>query len=314
MAKQRPSVLGWLALAFLLVLLVAPTMPMGTPLHTVVGMAPPVVWAVPLMLVALSLFVRVSKKKVAPGYGWLGALLLLGSGAVLGVEIPQRATGGEGLKVMTYNVHFDSTEMPDLLAYIKEEKVDVVFVQENKGRPVQYLSDGLPDWHVFQDESVAILSRYPIVRKESETLRTFPTRRILSAVVDVDGKEMRLITTHLTAPQMTQPPDQLKKAGQAKAKELNQLMAVMRKSKLPTVLGGDFNDTPAHGLTRTLSSNFENCFGACGVGPGWTYPSGAPVLRIDHLYAANGVTTQQAWVAPHLGSDHRPLVAVVSLP
>jgi len=276
-------------------------------------MPPPLLVVLPVVILAAGLLVHALRRRAPVAQYGLGLGLVVACFPALGIAPPGRGLAATGLRVMTLNVHFDSREMPRVRDYLRAQSIDVLMVQENRGAPVAYLQRELPHWHVYAHASHAILSRYPIVSTAEEPLKSFPTRSIISVVLDVKGQRVRVLTTHLTAPQMARSTTQMLHAGRAKRTELSQLLAVMKGSSLPTILGADFNNPPAHGFTRALSQRFENCFSARGSGPGWTYPAISPIIRIDHLYVTNGIATQRTWVGPDLGSDHRPVIAVVNL-
>ena len=76
---------------------------------------------------------------------------------------------------------------------------------------------------------------------------------------------------------------------------------------------GDFNNPPRGRLYQRLAGCFQDAFRAAGWGLGETYPVGTPLLRIDYLFAGQGVGVSRCWVPNVRASDHRPTVAEVVL-
>lgn len=279
---------------------------------TIPWMLPPLFLAGPIAVLSLPPLV-LSFRRRSPAMGLLGLALLAVCVWISGFEAPQWGRPeGKALRVMTFNVHFDSREMPDLLEYIRREKLEVVMLQEDRGAG-KYLAANLPGWSHVQSTSHSILSRHPIARHGDTPLVTLGFRRILWADVSVDDRIVRVVTTHLRAPHLMKGPDMWRRETAAKRQELREILDVVGATIGPVILGADFNNPPGHPFSRKLGERLENCFGRAGVGPGWTYPSRLPIIRIDHLYVGGGLATSAAWVGPNLGSDHRPVAAEVVL-
>ena len=81
----------------------------------------------------------------------------------------------------------------------------------------------------------------------------------------------------------------------------------------PLIVAGDFNTPPRGELYATLASRFTDAFAQAGWGFGNTYSSRWPVVRIDHVWFSSDVQAVRAWVPPVMASDHRPLMAVLSV-
>ncbi len=84
---------------------------------------------------------------------------------------------------------------------------------------------------------------------------------------------------------------------------------------LPVLVGGDFNSgADASELVAVRESGqFQSAFEAAGLGWGYTRPAAFPWARIDHILASPAWTVTSCWVGPSFGSDHKALVADVSL-
>lgn len=304
----------WLVLCHLSLLL-----PVDNWLHVVFGMLPPVVLLFPCLLILFLLLLRFRSQWQTLGI-FLGLNLILGL-PILGFEIPNLAKLRQvqksplSLKVMSFNVHYYSRRLVKALDLIKKEQIDVLLLQEIKGDDElmhTWLARELGGWHTFHAGETAIVSRWPLTNIRSVALPVEDWRRIISA--DVEGPErFRVLSIHWTIDPFFEGGDALKKGADAQRQNLEAMLQEAAKTDLPLVVGGDFNNPPRHGLSRQLSQKMTNCFESVGWGPGWTFPSRLPVLRIDHLLVNKGFTPLSCWVGPDVGSDHRPLIAEIAL-
>jgi len=86
----------------------------------------------------------------------------------------------------------------------------------------------------------------------------------------------------------------------------------------PAVLLGDFNATPFSQTYRMLTAVLRDAQDSLGKAPTATFPSGFPILRIDHVFLSAGIRTV-AVESPfdpraRVASDHLPLVVTLDLP
>ncbi len=109
----------------------------------------------------------------------------------------------------------------------------------------------------------------------------------------------------------------------------------VRQFRDPTIICGDLNDTPNSRVYKLFSKRYENAFAEKGWGLGATFgeqwllrflaehdvPGRALLsiiardfLRIDHIFTSSGVDVASCRVVKDaVGSDHKPVVAVISL-
>lgn len=81
----------------------------------------------------------------------------------------------------------------------------------------------------------------------------------------------------------------------------------------PTILGGDFNAGATDIVHRQLTRDFDDAFSTVGRGWGNTFHRRFPILRIDHIYATRQLQPQACGVAISRNTDHRMVVADLSL-
>jgi len=226
------------------------------------------------------------------------------------------------LRVATYNVHsgvgVDRRFRPErIVDVIGELGADVVALQEVLS-PVRGF-----DVHAHLREATglylvtmatmqlaggtfgnAVLSRWPILELVEHGLAvgSREPRGAIDATIGRDARELRVIATHLGL-----------RASERSAQLSRLLDLVKAAPELPTVLAGDFNMT--RGRARELRAHAAHLGKHDALA---TFPSIAPVLPLDRIFALHGASIVD--VAVHrsrrarVASDHLPLVATVELP
>jgi beta-lactamase class A len=150
----------------------------------------------------------------------------------------------------------------------------------------------------------AVLSRFAVKRWSNTPLRMLrdgEQRGVLQVTVDARGRELVFVSTHLDY----RADDAERVASVAQIRDI-----VAALPGLPTVIGGDFNDTPGSRTHAGMLELLDDPWTAIGAGDGLTIPSTAPKSRIDYLWIRKGaglVPTSMA-VPMTQGSDHLPVV------
>ena len=241
---------------------------------------------------------------------------------------PPGPRGDRSLRVMTYNIHHgagadDRVELERIAAVIRRESPDVVLLQEvdrgveRSGRRdlllelssltgLEHTAFGKNIDHQGGDYGNGILSRYPIRREVNSWLeRATPGERrgVLQAILEVRGREIAVLATHLDASNAAER--------ESSARQIEERI-LPPYSHYPLVLGGDLNEGPDGAVHRRLAARLTDAWGA-GEGPGYTIPVDAPTRRIDYLFHDGRLRAVAARVLRSDASDHLPLVADVRL-
>lgn len=247
------------------------------------------------------------------------------------------------IRLMTYNIHrwAGRDGRPDidrLAAIIANAAADVVGLNEvlhpvsMNGRmsvplidlarqlnmhyvfgPSGWVDRG-PNWH--GPVGNALLSRYPLAGVANALLPRLPgtkQRSLLGATLaDGPALGMTAFVTHL---------DHV-----FEGTRLHQVRSVIRRivHRGPHFLVGDFNTPGFVGqrsrrllppvLRALRRAGYQDAFHAVGTGPGWTFPSHSPLVRIDFLFLparwAHGLRSACTVSSgtTHQASDHRPLL------
>lgn len=237
------------------------------------------------------------------------------------------------LRVMTYNVHgcvgtdgfLDESR---IAAVIAAAAPDVVALQEldverrrSRGiHQVRHLAKSLkmeyhfhPTLHHLSEQyGDAVLSRLPMTLLRQGMLPTsssrlaFEPRGALLVELDVEGKAVRLLNTHL---------------GLSWSERLAQVTALLGPDWMngsldthPFVLCGDLNALPGSLVYRTLTRQLKDVQRwTLRSWPRSTFPSRWPVTRLDYIFMNRHFTAQKVEVPNNrqtqVASDHLPLIA-----
>jgi len=248
----------------------------------------------------------------------------------LGFNIPFRAEPviGTPIRVMTYNIHYGSGGAANIVEVIEQQKPDIVCMQETRAfgtwrDPVPELQRLLPGWHMSRGAEVATFSRHPIIRQKAHPMGQPFGRVVLETVVNVRGQQLSVFNTHISTGGNFEKCDRPKYwwtmpryvlgTAEVRAKQLPILLKAAQGATTPAIIAGDFNNPPRGLFYRKLTRDFRDAFDAAGWGTGFTFRSDLPVLRIDHILAGAGVAVHRCHVPRVNASDHRPVVAEISL-
>ena len=228
---------------------------------------------------------------------------------------------------MTYNIHVGvgmdkKLDLQRIADVINKEKPDLVGLQEvDRGVKRTEGKDEIAELAAMTKMEfafapnldyqggkygVAILSRLPIrntVHRMYENKREAERRGMLKIEVDLDGKLVNFVTTHL---------DYQYEDG--RLFETEQLLKFLEETKGPLIVVADLNDTPDGGAYKLMDTLFDDAWIASRTkGDGFSYPADKPVKRIDHIFYRDRVRAKKAWVVETLASDHVPVVAELEI-
>ena len=231
------------------------------------------------------------------------------------------------LTVLTFNIHHaegadGKVDVARIAQLIKDSRADVVGLQEvDRGVERTARRDLLKEIadlagmrfafgknldHQGGDYGNALLTSRPIVSVGNKLLPNADgsePRGVLQVVLDVEGTQVLVLTTHL---------DHRKADPQRVASAAAILDMVQAFGPGPVVAMGDFNDTPGSVTWTRLTTVFTDTWTAVGSGDGFTIPVEAPAKRIDWILL-RGLDPVSADVLKSDASDHLPVKGVVKL-
>ena len=235
-------------------------------------------------------------------------------------------------RIVTYNVHRcvgadRRLDVKRVAAVLAELKPDIVALQEldvgrartghvDQAHEIGHLLDMACHFHAalkVEEELYgdAILTCFPerLVKTGPlpgyDRMRALEPRGALWVEVEIDGRPVQIVNTHLGLV----PREQQLQAHHLAGPE----WLASPQCRDPLILLGDFNATTASVTYRTLCGGLESARGlAPRKRPTSTFPSALPVLRIDHLFVSKSIRVTDVF-APfsaltRAASDHLPLV------
>jgi len=239
-----------------------------------------------------------------------------------------------GLHILCYNIHHanppskpDFIDVAAIAKVIKQQAPDLVALQEvdvytnrsgktlHEAQEIARLSD-MPYYYFAKaidhdggDYGVAILSKLPMSEMKNTPLPTADGtngehRTLATAVITVsNGKKIVFACTHLDA----QRPDT------NRLLQINKIVEVLNKEKLPLVIAADFNSTPSSRIINQLDKYFTR---SCLVNCGFTIPVNNPRNTIDFVaYKPSAAFTvaEHKIVDEKYASDHLPVSVVLNV-
>lgn len=254
---------------------------------------------------------------------------------------------GNTLKVMTYNVRlFNSFDWLEINAQekieelIAEQNPDVLLLQEYhfKGEPIDF---GYPHrYQIFKlknsGSGLTIFSKFPLLEKGSIRYGLGPDSvdagRSIYADISFENQKIRLINAHLASVGLDKAQydrienpnkgnseeikkgflkigTQLNYAFKKRAHQIKILEQAIKDSPHPTIVAGDFNDTPTSYAYHLVNSLLKDAYLEAGSGFSRTYANSTLPLRIDHVFFDSRLEVFNYQVIDKEYSDHFPVVA-----
>lgn len=267
---------------------------------------------------------------------WLAVLLALSEVVllmpVLGYQPPWPSASAEPnaltVRLVTWNIGGRTPSQVELNRLFGEQGADVVILQECRGLPNEPTTPELATLHTHETLGMCMLSRLPVKRIEDRDRKDVWVAAGSGAIVrytyDTPSGPFTLTNVHLETPR--EGFEAFIDAGLGEgiamlsAKNTQRYVEARlasewtsREPALPRLVAGDFNTPPQSDLLRETWHGFDNCFGVAGTGFGHTKETRWLGVRIDHVLASAEWQCQNATPLDGFASDHRPLLAVVTL-
>ena len=257
------------------------------------------------------------------------------------------------IKVLTYNTLGmgmeratpEEREQPSkVLSYLIHSGADIICLQE-----YSYLAGQDSLWNILDSiyahrdtivtnavcrdvsETVAIFSKFPIIRKEHIPIYT-RGNSIGAFVLNIKGEEVHVVNAHLETVGLSYADkdviDSMKHMQMPIREMLPAAKRIVRKVKASSALRspqadavyayirvhqgrsmivcGDFNDHPLSYVHQTIQSSLTDCHRTAGLGTDFTYPT--MKVRIDNILCSNHWKPYRCRVDRSItASDHYPM-------
>jgi endonuclease/exonuclease/phosphatase (EEP) superfamily protein YafD len=235
------------------------------------------------------------------------------------------------IRVMTTNVRSDNRDIRALAIVLEREQPDIVALQELSGPLASSIGTTLRKRYPHQvlvpqapprtDKGMGILSRYPIACSTAPRMGEAECACQLMTI-DVFGGSIQVVNVHPVPPEIRvwrlgrlRLPRELKTANQSATQRA--LTARLGSVGPPRLVVGDFNMSEQQPFYAVLREHFTDSYRQVGWGLGHTFPDGPfpefPVVRLDYIFHDEHWRASRAWTGALQGSDHRYVVADLSL-
>ncbi len=317
------------------------------PILSVLGMTFPIFLLVNLLFLFVWLTIK-WKKAWIPITGFAAAYvpITLFMPVNMRQEVPEGAIKLISYNVCTYGGNYKYENGFDtVFGYLERQKADIVCLQEDVDSWRRYVFIKYAKIYPYNDTTmlhnnaftyncVGIHTRFPIIRKERIW---YPSNTNGSVAYYLNtGKDTLLVInnhlegTHLSESERNNYKRMLRgkmerdtakaesmflieKLGNNNAKRAVQADIVHRyieeHRQYPTIVCGDFNDTPISYARRTIAQGLTDCFQTTGRGLGLSYNQKGFYFRIDHILCSPDLQPYNCQVDDEMdASDHYPII------
>ena len=322
------------------------------PILSVLGMTFPVFLLVNLLFLFLWLTIK-WKKAWIPIAGFAAAYvpITLFMPVNMRQEVPEGAIKLISYNVCTYGGNYKYENGFDtVFGYLERQKADIVCLQEDVDSWRRYVFIKYAKIYPYNDTTmlqnnaftyncVGIHTRFPIIRKERIW---YPSNTNGSVAYYLNtGKDTLLVInnhlegTHLSESERSNYKRMLRgkmerdtakaesmflieKLGNNNAKRAMQAEIVHRyieeHRQYPTIVCGDFNDTPISYTRRTIAQGLTDCFQTTGKGLGLSYNQKGFYFRIDHILCSPDLQPYNCEIDDDMdASDHYPILCHIKM-
>ena len=232
------------------------------------------------------------------------------------------------LKIMTFNTQHCLNYLTQEIDYaimaetIRRQNPDIVSLNEMRDEgpmdgydaQVKILSEKT-DMRGYFAEAISfegqkpygngLLTRFPILKTEVIPIPVpevrpysdwYEDRCLLKATLDVDGKALTVLVIHVGL-----NPDEAQRA-------IDTILANLPNERC--ILMGDFNLTPDSPILAPIFEKMQDA-AALIEGEAFSYPSDAPNVKIDYVFASKDIKIKAAEIPAVVASDHRPHTAII---
>lgn len=269
-----------------------------------------------------------------PGIFWAGMMHYRGFAFILGISTgiifvcylplfwPPSVTSNPAavkLKVISYNTWSKNYGTDGIARIVKEQRPDVLLLQEMKTETFRRLTERLQDLYPDQELHfshepgmlLAIISRYPAESRP---------------VTKGKGRVQRVVLHSPAGPLAVYNVHMLRRGGWGSRyrKIIRLLQEDLVPERWPVILGGDFNSPDRSDTYKFITKYLNNAHREAGFGFGFSFPASSfklfglipvpPLVRIDHIFVNdNFVTIKAGTIRDSGGSDHFPVMAVLEV-
>jgi endonuclease/exonuclease/phosphatase family metal-dependent hydrolase len=300
-----------------------------------------------LLLLVLNLLLGIVWALLRRKIAWVNLIVILPAILYLPsfIQVGHKAQehSAPTIKVMTYNVHLfgradnnKNATLSNFSEYVKKENPDIVCFQEVADFDTLVISKAFQQYphryYCCSKRASGLLhgngtfSKYPMINTGNFLFPETSNRCIYTDIV-ARGDTVRVYNNHLQSinlnleltalrirkeelrnEELKQVSIKLRTAFVKRAQQVDIISAHIASSPYPTIVCGDFNDTPVSYTYRKMKGKLHDCFTKAGKGIPSTYRGFWPAFRIDYILCAPCFQTVKYQVPRVNYSDHYPVV------
>lgn len=206
----------------------------------------------------------------------------------------------KSLKVVTLN----SSSLMAAVNEVIDVDADVILIQESpKKADLESALSNRKDYQILYGVDTSILVKGTLEKIADTTFYT-------AGIANINGTSFLIVSLRL----VTSNPridlwnvDCWKEQTAVRLKQLDQIMEVkgLLRSKLPTIVGGDFNVPQGDKVFSEIRSKLKDSFKNCGIGWGNTILNDIPVLRVDQIWMSDNFNCYSGLTKTIVNSDHK---------
>ena len=304
-------------------------------------------WFFPVFVISLfafSIFWFFYNKK----YMWINLIFLILSSSYTSrfISISSSDSTGEEINIMSYNVRlFNKWNWLDIenvdeeiMKFVDKERVDIFCIQEyynpKKDLNFNFKHSTINREGSKENQHLAIYSNYEIVNDAINNDIENMNNTCIFADIIIDTDTIRVYNIHL-ASNLFNPDDiksivsteiekekikngifgftkRIKSSFKTREKEVRLIKKHIENSPYPTIICGDFNDTPISYAYQKLRKNKLDGFIESGNGFGSTFTK-IPFLRIDYILYDQKFSSSDFITHQEILSDHRAISLKIKL-
>ena len=242
------------------------------------------------------------------------------------------------LSILTYNIcqmnannWMQEKDTPKkIMDYINNSDADIVCIQEFPARDASFQK--FPGYkYRYRNKDVALISRYPIVKKGKIEFEPGNAAAGIYADIDVKGDTIRVYALHLESYRLGNNEKEIYKnltsgntenatqgvkkissrlvhANRNRANQAIKVKSHVQQSPYPVIICGDFNDTPMSYVYRQMCRDMKDAFVEAGRGYGYTFLPMHRLLRIDYVMCSHDIDIKDYRIMDECTlSDHLPV-------
>ena len=231
----------------------------------------------------------------------------------------RQSSSGHGLSVMTLNCRFGRADPEEIVRCVRAYGVEVLALQEVKGKLLEslqaaglnqllpYLTQGTANPDDNGGYNVIFSAHQPV--KASQSALDLPAAAVPLVELKTSSGPIRVASVHPKSPQRG-----ARQWGMGIA-----ALARLTHPPSPTIVMGDCNATLQHPTFRAMlaKSGLHDASLHLKAGSHLTFPSASALpslIEIDHILTDGNLVPQSMRALRIPGSDHRALVARLTLP